>query len=93
MPNDNLKANPDITVTLELDAADAAVISDGLRANHFEPDRIHGSCLLALFVRDSQTGKVFGGPTGSLNSGSSMSLGSFCARIGAAQGLNHPIAG
>jgi hypothetical protein len=61
MPNDNLKANPDITVTLELDAADAAVISDGLRAYHFEPDRIHGSCLLAMFVRDSQTGKVLGG--------------------------------
>ena len=32
MPNDDLKANPDITVTDELDAADAAVISDGLRA-------------------------------------------------------------
>jgi hypothetical protein len=30
--NDDLRANPDISVTDELDSADAAVISDGLRA-------------------------------------------------------------
>ena len=31
MPNDDLRANPHITVTDELDSADAPVISDGLR--------------------------------------------------------------
>ena len=32
MPNHNPKADVDISVTDELDAADAAVVSDGLRA-------------------------------------------------------------
>jgi hypothetical protein len=32
MPNDNPKADVDISVTDELGAADTAVISDGLRA-------------------------------------------------------------
>src|SRR6266849_6358120 len=32
MPNDDAKADPDITVTDELDPADVAVITDGLRA-------------------------------------------------------------
>jgi len=35
LPNDDLKANPDITVTDELDAAYAAVISHGLRGYFF----------------------------------------------------------
>ena len=32
MPNDDAKLDPDITVTDELDPADVAVITDGLRA-------------------------------------------------------------
>src|SRR6266850_1011099 len=40
MPNDDAKADPDIAVTDELDPADVAVITDGLRGLRFEPDRI-----------------------------------------------------
>jgi hypothetical protein len=49
MPNDNAKADVDISVTDELDAADAAVISDGLRAHYPRraaaraPARVHRS--------------------------------------------------
>src|SRR6266516_5137364 len=53
MPNDDAKADPDIAVTDELDPADVAVITDGLRAYDFSP--------LGVFVRDPQTGKVVGG--------------------------------
>ena len=61
MPNDDLKANPDITVTDELDSADAAVISDGLRAHYLSQTGYHDFRPLAVFVRDPQTGKVIGG--------------------------------
>ena len=61
MPNDDLKANPDITVTDELDAADAAVISDGLRAYYLSQTGYYDFRPLAVFVRDPQTGKVIGG--------------------------------
>src|SRR3977135_2660066 len=61
MPNDDARADPDITVTDELDPADVAVITDGLRAYDFS--RIGSSDFrrLAVCVRDPQTGKVVGG--------------------------------
>jgi len=61
MPNDDLRANPDITVTDQLDSADAAVISDGLRAYYLSQTGYYDFRPLAVFVRDPQTGKVIGG--------------------------------
>jgi len=57
LPNDDLKANPDISVTDELDSADAAVISDGLRAYYLSQTGYYDFRPLAVFVRDPQTGK------------------------------------
>jgi GNAT superfamily N-acetyltransferase len=59
--NDDLRANPDISVTDELDSADAAVISDGLRAYYLSQTGYHDFRPLAVFVRDPQTGKIIGG--------------------------------
>ena len=59
--NDDLRANPDITVTDALDSADAAVITDGLRAYDLNQIGYHDFRPLAVFVRDPQTGKVIGG--------------------------------
>ena len=87
LPNDDLKANPDIFVTDELDSADAAVISDGLRAYYLSQTGYYDFRPLAVFVRDPQTGKIIGGLPDGPNSGSSMSPGSFCQKIGAAHGL------
>src|SRR5215471_16673062 len=61
MPNDNTKADVDISVTDELDAADAAVISDGLRAHYVRQAGYYDFRPLAVFVRDPQTGRVIGG--------------------------------
>jgi GNAT superfamily N-acetyltransferase len=61
LPNDDLKANPDIFVTDELDSADAAVISDGLRAYYLSQTGYYDFRPLAVFVRDPQTGKIIGG--------------------------------
>jgi hypothetical protein len=61
MPNDNAKADADIVVTDDLDAADAAVISDGLRAYYVSQAGYYDFRPLAVFVRDPQTGKVIGG--------------------------------
>src|SRR5437868_12334949 len=61
MPNDNVTADLDILVTDELDAADAAVISDGLRAYYVSQAGYYDFRPLAVFVRDPQTGKVIGG--------------------------------
>ena len=61
MPNDNAKADVDISVTDELDAADAAVISDGLRAHYVSQAGYYDFRPLAVFVRDPQTGRVIGG--------------------------------
>lgn len=36
MPDDNARSDPDITLAEEHDPADAAVISDGLRAYYVE---------------------------------------------------------
>src|SRR2546430_17303143 len=61
MPNDNVTADLDILVTDELDAAGAAVISDGLRAYYVSQAGFYDLRPLAVFVRDPQTGKVIGG--------------------------------
>ena len=62
MPNDNAKADVDISVTDELDAADAAVISDGLRAHYVSQAGYYDFRPLAVFVRDRQTGGSSAGP-------------------------------
>jgi hypothetical protein len=61
MPNDNGESDPNITVAEEYDPADAAVISDGLRAYYVERAGYYDFRPLAVFVRDPQTGKVVGG--------------------------------
>ena len=61
MPNDDAKTDPDITVTDELDPADVAVITDGLRAYDFSQTGYCDFRPLGVFVRDPQTGKVVGG--------------------------------
>ena len=61
MPNDNVTADLDILVTDELDAAGAAVISDGLRAYYVSQAGFYDLRPLAVFARDPQTGKVIGG--------------------------------
>ena len=61
MPNDDAKADPDITVTDEFDPADVAVIMDGLGAYDFSQIGYRDFRRLAVFVRDPQTGKVVGG--------------------------------
>ncbi len=61
MPNDDAKADPNITVTDELDPADVAVITDGLGAYDFSQIGYRDFRRLAVFVRDPQTGKVVGG--------------------------------
>ena len=60
LPEDR-KADADIFVTDQFDAADAAVISDGLRAYNLSQAGYHDFRPLAVFVRDPQTGKVIGG--------------------------------
>ena len=64
MPNDDAKSDPEITVTDELDGADVAVITDGLRAYDLNQIGYHDFRPLAVFVRDPQTGKVIGGLQG-----------------------------
>ena len=61
MPNDDAEIGPDITVTDELDAADVAVITDGLRAYDLSQTGYYDFRPLAVVVRDPQTGKVVGG--------------------------------
>src|SRR4029077_7787829 len=61
MPNDDAKADPDITVTDELDPADVAVITDGLRAYDLSQTGYYDFRPPPVFVRDPQTGKVVGG--------------------------------
>src|ERR1700730_7787692 len=64
MPNDDAKADPYITVTDELDPADVAVITDGLRAYDLSQTGYQDFRPLAVFVRDPQTGKVVRGSYG-----------------------------
>ena len=61
MPNDDAKADPDITLTDELDPADFAVIADGLSAYDFSQIGYRDFRRLSVVVRDPQTGKVVGG--------------------------------
>ena len=84
MPNGDLRVNPDISVTDEVDSADAAVISDGLRAYYLSQTGYYDFRPLAVFVRDRQTGGSSAGSTGDPNLGSFTSPGSSCPRIGAA---------
>ena len=60
MPNDNAEVDINISVTDELDAADAAVISNGLRAYYVSQTGYYDFRPLAVFVCDPQTGKVIG---------------------------------
>jgi GNAT superfamily N-acetyltransferase len=64
MPSDDAKADPDITVTDELDPADFAVITDGLRAYALSQAGYDDFRPLAVVVRDPKTGKVVGGLQG-----------------------------
>jgi hypothetical protein len=84
--NDDLRANPDITVTDALDSADAAVISDGLRAYYLSQTGYHDFRPLAVFVRDPQTGKIIGGLHGRFEFGLVYVAWFFCPRIGAVHG-------
>jgi len=61
MPNDDAKADPDIALTDELDPADFAVITDGLRAYDLSQTGYYDFRPLAVFVRDPQTDKIVGG--------------------------------
>ena len=61
MLNDDLRADPDIAVTDELDSADVAVITDGLRAYDLSQTGYYDFRPLAVFVRNPQTGKITGG--------------------------------
>ena len=86
MPNDDAKLDPDITVTDELDPADVAVITDGLRAYDLSQggyyDFARSPCSSAI----RRPARSSAGSTDGPNSGSSMSPGSFCPRICAAHG-------
>src|SRR3984893_11908372 len=61
MLNDDAKADPDISVIDELDPADFAVITDGLRAYDLRQTGYYDFRPLVVVVRDPQTGKVVGG--------------------------------
>jgi hypothetical protein len=86
MPNDNPKADVDISVTDELAAADTAVVSDGLRAYYVSQAGYYDFRPLAVFVREPQTGKASAGSMADRSSGFSTSPGFSCPRIGAALG-------
>jgi GNAT superfamily N-acetyltransferase len=64
MPNSDVAAELDLSVTDELDPADSAVISDGLRADNVSEAGYLDFRPLAVFVRDRQTGDVVGGLLG-----------------------------
>jgi hypothetical protein len=86
VPNDNPKADVDISVTDELAAADTAVISDGLRAYYVSQAGYYDFRPLAVFVREPQTGKVIGGLHGRSEFGLLYIAWFSCPRIGAALG-------
>jgi hypothetical protein len=84
--NEDLRADPDIAVTDELDSADVAVITDGLRAYDLNQTGYHDFRPLAVLVRDPQTGKVIGGLHGRSEFGL-VYVAWFFLKIGAAHGL------
>jgi len=86
MPNDDAKADPDITLTDELDPADFAVIADGLSAYDFSQIGYRDFRRLSVVVRDPQTGKVVGGLYGRSSLGLVYIDWPFCPRICAARG-------
>ena len=85
MPNDYGKA-PNIIVAEELDPADVAVITDGLRAYYVNQAARYDFRPLAVFVRIRRPARLSAGSTGAPNSGLSMSLGYFCRSICAVYG-------
>ena len=64
VPNGDAAAGPDIIVTDELDPADTAVITDGLRTHDISEAGYLDYRPLAVAVRDRETGKVVGGLLG-----------------------------
>jgi GNAT superfamily N-acetyltransferase len=60
MPNSDVAAELDLSVTDELDPADSAVISDGLRACNVSEAGYLDFRPLAVFVRDRHSGNVVG---------------------------------
>ena len=64
MPDRDTKADPEITVTDELDPADTAVITDGLRTHNSSEAGYLDYRPLAVAVRDRKTGNVVGGLPG-----------------------------
>ena len=61
MAYDDANADLEIAAVDELDPADAAVISDGLRAYYVDQAGYYDFRPLAVFVRDRQTGNIIGG--------------------------------
>jgi hypothetical protein len=86
VPDDNAKADLEITVTDELAPAELAVIVDGLGA--YDSSRIgyRDFRRLAVLVRNPQTGKVVGGLYRRSEFGLVYVDWLFCPRICAAQG-------
>jgi hypothetical protein len=85
--NDDLRADPDIAVTDELDSADVAVITDGLRAYDLNQTGYHDFARSPYWSAIHRPAKSSAGYTDGPNSDSSMSPGSFCQKIGAAHGF------
>jgi GNAT superfamily N-acetyltransferase len=69
MPNNEERAEPNIVVTDAPEAADTAVIADGLRAYNTSMAGYDDYKPLAVFVTDPATGKVIGGLYGSTSRG------------------------
>jgi GNAT superfamily N-acetyltransferase len=61
MACEDTNADLEIAAVDELDPADAAVISDGLRAYYVDQAGYYDFRPLAVFVRDRQTGSIIGG--------------------------------
>src|SRR2546430_14594949 len=61
MAYDDANADLEIAAVDELDPADVAVITDGLRAYYVDQAGYYDFRPLAGFLRDSQTGKGVGG--------------------------------
>jgi hypothetical protein len=69
--NDDLRADPDLAVTDELDSADAAVITDGLRAYDLSQTGYHDFRPSPYWSAIHRPAKSSAGSTDGPNSGSS----------------------